>query len=285
MSDETLQALELVLNRNFPELSIDLPANRKVMWREAGVSNSGDAIVLLHGISSGSASWLAVAKLLAANHRVLAWDAPGYGKSSPLPMQAPTDADYAQDLDDSLKALRVDRCALVGHSLGALVAAAYARQSRGASVTQLILLSPAGGYGAPGKEEQQSKVRTSRQQSLLNEGIEGLAAKIDHRLLSGAASETSRHWVRWNCGRLNPEGFLQAVELLCSSDLGASSGLLGMPIEIWVGEHDVVTPPMNCESWAQRLGARFGLIGDCGHACSIEQPQRVANVISNALSS
>src|SRR5256885_11891381 len=76
---------------------------------------------MLHGISSGAASWLDVALELAPRARVLAWDAPGYGRSTPLAPDAPTGADYARVLEQSLQALGVRRCLLVGHSLGALM--------------------------------------------------------------------------------------------------------------------------------------------------------------------
>ena len=39
--------------------------------------------------------------------RVIAWDAPGYGTSTPLPMDAPRGADYAQRLHEMLDALGV----------------------------------------------------------------------------------------------------------------------------------------------------------------------------------
>src|SRR5256885_12675463 len=54
---------------------------------------------MLHGISSGAASWLDVALELAPRARVLAWDAPGYGRSTPLAPDAPTGADYARVLE------------------------------------------------------------------------------------------------------------------------------------------------------------------------------------------
>jgi hypothetical protein len=34
------------------------------------------------------------------------------------------------------------------------------------------------------------------------------------------ANRSARQWVRWNMARLNPAGYLQAVELLCNADLG-----------------------------------------------------------------
>ncbi|RYP45888.1 hypothetical protein DL770_011387 [Monosporascus sp. CRB-9-2] len=65
--------------------------------------------------------------------RVLAWDAPGYGSSTPLADVAPRAADYAGRLQAWLAALDVTPDAIVGHSLGALMASA-ATASRGRKI-------------------------------------------------------------------------------------------------------------------------------------------------------
>ncbi len=59
-------------------------------------------------------------------YRVLAWDMPGYGES-PMLAATPADAgDYADALARMLDRAGVEQTILVGHSLGALVAAAFA---------------------------------------------------------------------------------------------------------------------------------------------------------------
>ena len=281
---EDLLSLKLQqLQTGFPERLVKLPQKAQVAWREAGDAGSDFAVVLLHGISSGAASWLDVALQLADKVRVLAWDAPGYGVSTPLAQSAPADADYAQTLAQSLLVLGVRRCMLVGHSLGALMAARLAAMAAPGLVEQLVLISPAGGYGAPAKAEQQAKVREGRLASLAEKGVAGLAAVIDQRLVSSEAPEAVRAWVRWNTARMQPQGYAQAVELLCGSDLAQARGRLGMPVEVWVGEHDVVTTPAACKSWSEMLGAHYGTLAAAGHASPVEQPMEVAHRLASLL--
>jgi pimeloyl-ACP methyl ester carboxylesterase len=275
MTAQTPSRMEQRLQAQFPEHLIALPGGAHVAWREAGDTASDFAVVMLHGISSGAASWLDVALELAPRTRVLAWDAPGYGRSTPLAPAAPTGADYARVLDQSLQALGVRRW-LVGHSLGALMGTPWAVQAGAGRVQQLVLISPAGGYGAPGMGEQQAKVRAGRLAALQEKGVAGLAAAIDQRLVSPAAPEPVRQWVRWNTARLHAAGYAQAVELLCGSDLGQAAGRLAMPVEVWVGEHDGVTPPAACAAWARRLGARYVTLAASGHASVVEQPADIA---------
>ena len=283
MTQDTLSFKVQQLQAGFPERLVQLPDGSRVAWREAGNATDEFAVVLLHGISSGSASWLDVALQLGDKARVLAWDAPGYGVSTPLAQSAPADADYAQVLAQSLLVLGVRRCLLVGHSLGALMAARLAVTAAPGLVELLVLISPAGGYGAPAKAEQQAKVREGRLAALAEKGVAGLAAVIDQRLVSSEAPEAVRAWVRWNTARMQPQGYAQAVELLCGSDLAQARGRLGMPVEVWVGEHDVVTTPAACKSWSELLGAHYGTLAAAGHASPVEQPMEVAHRLASLL--
>jgi pimeloyl-ACP methyl ester carboxylesterase len=269
--------LEL-LDQRFPERLVPVDAaGTQVAVRECGPREGSSALVLLHGISSGAASWLHAVLPLAGTQRVVAWDAPGYGRSTPLAASAPRTSDYAQRLDETLRALGVQRCVLVGHSLGALMACAYARLER--TVDRLVLISPARGYAA--SPEQAERVRRERTEALQAKGVAGLAEGIAQRLLSPQASPAAREWVRWNTARLHPPGYLQAVEMLCGSELGSLPATLS--VEVHCGEADVVTPPATCAQAATALGASFRTIANAGHASPVEQPEAVAALLRAAL--
>src|SRR5258708_6766104 len=107
---------------------------------------SGPPLVLLHGVGSAAASFRYQLQALSARFRVVAWDAPGYGASTPLAIEHPDTSDYAAALDAWLGALGIDRCHLVGQSLGTLIAARFsAEQPR--RVLSLTLAGGARGHG------------------------------------------------------------------------------------------------------------------------------------------
>ncbi|MDB5896217.1 MAG: alpha/beta hydrolase fold protein [Rhodoferax sp.] len=270
-----------LLEREFPQTVVALPNGTQVAVRQRGEPGAGPSVVLLHGISSGAASWLHVALALGSCH-VVAWDAPGYGESTPLASPTPTAQDYAARLHLLFQSLRIKRCVVVGHSLGALMGAAYARGPGADSVARLVLISPAGGYGAAELAETRAKVRAQRLEALQTLGVPGIAQRIDQRLLSPAADNAAREWIRRNAARLQPAGYLQAVELLCQSDLGAGAPL-AMPVEVHCGDADVVTTPDASAAWAWKLSAPFHLIADAGHASPTEQPAAVARLIARAV--
>jgi len=265
------------LDACFPQRLVPLASGGQVAMRECGRGSGRLPLVLLHGISSGAASWLPAVMALEQPQHVLAWDAPGYGESTPLADAAPTADAYAPRVHEWLDALQVGRCVLAGHSLGALMATAYARLHP-QRVARLVLVSPASGYGdRPADAE---RTRRQRLDALAERGVEGLAERIDERLLSPAADADARGWVRWNAARLHPAGYSQAVEVLCGSTLQATPA--GLPVEVHCGAEDVVTPPAACEAAARRLGATFHLIPGAGHASPVEQPVAVARLLAAA---
>jgi pimeloyl-ACP methyl ester carboxylesterase len=258
---------------NFPERVLALRDGVQVAVRERGTAGEAASLVLLHGISSGAASW---AQALPAAGHVIAWDAPGYGVSTPLAQDAPVAADYAARLHETLLALGVRRCVLVGHSLGALMACAYAARPDQVQVERVVLISPARGYGDDAVAAE--RVRRERAEALKNKGVAGIAAAIDQRLLSAQASQQAREVVRASAARLNPQGYLQAVQMLAGSTLARVT----QPVEVHCGEADVVTPPAQCEQVAREFNAPFRTIANAGHASPAEQPAQVAAILEKA---
>lgn len=270
--------LQAQLAAHFAQRVLDLAGARQAI-RECG---TGPAIVLLHGIGSGAASWLQVARELGQGARVIAWDAPGYGESTPLRALAPDASDYAERLLQMLDALDIQRCVLVGHSLGAITATAFASGVHQQRISRLVLLSPAQGYGHPSRALQRQQVRNKRLRALEQLGIQGMAEQRSAHMLSPNASPQALAWVQWNMARLNAEGYRQAIELLCGEDL-LRHAPLAMPCDVHCGEADSITAPESCLTLAKALGATFNLIADAGHASPIEQPCVVAGRLACAI--
>lgn len=276
------------LEAHFPERIVAVGGGAQVAVRDNAAPAAGLPLVCLHGIGSGAPSWMQVAQLLAPTARLVAWDAPGYGDSTPLPRRAPRAADYAQRLHALLDALDIGRCVLVGHSLGALVAAHAARPDGPLAdrLAALVLISPAQGYGAPGKGTQRARVHIERLTRLAALGIGGMAAARSHQLLSDQASPLARQWVHWNMARLHEAGYRQAIELLCGADLLAdlpSPGTRALPTTVACGTHDTVTPPAGCAEVAAHCGVPLQPIDGAGHACYVEQPDAVADLLTQVL--
>jgi len=109
-------------------------------------AGSSPPLVLLHGIGSAAGSFRCQVETLCPRLRVIAWDAPGYGASTRLATEHPHASHYAAALDRWLGALGIDRCHMLGHSLGTLIAARFAAEQP-KRVLSLTLASIASGHG------------------------------------------------------------------------------------------------------------------------------------------
>ncbi|AGK50183.1 alpha/beta hydrolase fold family protein [Burkholderia thailandensis MSMB121] len=253
-------------------------------YREAGESygerteQAGrDPVVLLHGIGSGAASWVRQLDALGATRRALAWDAPGYGASSRVAAGSPVAADYAASLAAWLDALRIERCVLVGHSLGAIVAGAFARIAS-ERLAGLLLISPAGGYGGTPADVRAER-RDSRLALLASLGPQGLADERSANLLSAHASDTARAWVHWNMARIAPAGYAQATHLLANADLASDLVHYRGRVAVAVGGDDAITPPAACERIARAARVGLQVIPRAGHAGYVEAPDAYSALI------
>ena len=113
----------------------------RVLYRTAG---SGPVLVLVHGITSTSATWANVLPYLAERFTVIAPDLLGHGDSA-KPRGDYSLGAYASGIRDLLIALGHDRATFVGHSLGGGVAMQLAYQFP-EHCERLVLVS-SGGLG------------------------------------------------------------------------------------------------------------------------------------------
>ena len=114
---------------------------------EAAGERNGAVLMFVHGSGPGASGYsnfkLNVPTFVDAGYRVVVPDLPGFGYSS-----KPTDIDYTTDffvehLVGLLDALRVDRCTLIGNSLGGAISI-RAALDHPARIDKLVLMAPGG---------------------------------------------------------------------------------------------------------------------------------------------
>lgn len=117
--------------------------HRKIFVTEAG---AGSPVVLLHGGGAGAtgvSNFSRNIEALAAHHRVIVPDMPGYGQSSKGIDAADPFGDLAMFVRGLLDALGIDKAHLVGNSYGG-AAALRCALDRPDKVDKLVLMGPGG---------------------------------------------------------------------------------------------------------------------------------------------
>jgi pimeloyl-ACP methyl ester carboxylesterase len=111
---------------------------------------NGRVVLLLHGKNFNAADWAGtIDALRTAGFRVIAPDQLGFGKSSKPERYQFSFLQLAANTRALLKSLGIERTAVVGHSMGGMLAARYALLYPGAT-ERLVLVNPIGleDYGA-----------------------------------------------------------------------------------------------------------------------------------------
>ena len=243
--------------------------SKAISYRETG---SGPALVLLHGIGSGSAGWLLQLETL-KGYRLIAWDAPGYGESDNLPMEKPKPADYAQALHEFLERLLLKDVTLVASSLGCLMAGAYAA-ARPERVRAMVLLGPAGGYAG---DEARTAERLRQYDEL---GADGLAEKRAPTVVAKDSPPIAVELCRWTQRRVSRETYRKAVYCLGQGSLALDARRFPKKVLVACGTEDRITPEAGCRSIAGAFArGEYKSLPGLGHVPHIEAPETVNEII------
>lgn len=256
------------LTGDCPALETSTFGGASLSWRSAG-QRQAPTLVLLHGISSGSASWVRqfADRELTKRVHLLAWDAPGYGGSTALRKEQPLADDYAKVLFDWLMAMQITRPVLLGHSLGALIASAFVCRYP-QKVAGLILADPAEGYATHNlsKRTEVYDIRVEQMRNGLGEAVSERAS----RLLKPNASQENLEIVQSVMRHLNPQGYLSAAWMLANDDIHRGLPFYRGACEVWCGEQDIITPSQKAAQLAETYRAKFRPIANAGHAAYLD---------------
>jgi pimeloyl-ACP methyl ester carboxylesterase len=240
----------------------------QIHYESAG---EGSALVLLHGIGSNSTSWKRQLSELSQDFRVIAWDAPGYGRSSDPPAGPPSMRIYADCLRAFLLSLQLDRIGLLGHSMGGVIAQEFYRVYPD-FVNALILADTTCGGGPNEKwEDRLRKIRTMTPAQFAQERAPKLLSEhAPQELIREAVSIMSEVRLR---------GYEFAAAAMAGADTREVLRRLKVrTLLVWGGE-DVITPP-----WRETPeGARLEILAGAGHLCYVEQAFRFNQVVREFL--
>ena len=239
-------------------------------YRESGRKDA-PALVLLHGIGSTSAAWRLQYAPLGERFRVIAWDAPGYGGSAPLPAHAPATADYAGALARLLDALGVAQAIVGTNSWGTPTGVAFARLYP-QRVRALVLGGPTAGWGWLPVAEQETRT-ASRIERITKLGMKAMREEDAPQLVAPGTRQEVLDWIRSPEG-VTLEGYAQALRNMAAADVAREAADVKCPVRILSGELDQRTPPAQ---HARRIAAALPngslqMIPNCGHLPHLEHP-------------
>lgn len=224
-------------------------------------------VVFVHGLGGSAAHWHETMQLLRDKRRAVAFDLRGHGDSDP-PSTTPSgwfiDA-LAGDVAAVADGLGLSRFALVGHSVGASVAIAYA----GAYPQRVAALVPVGAIGRVPAEQS-----VPAMQALRNDYARVTAADWT-ALLAGAQPDTAQR-VRRELQRMPRETVLPIIGGLLSYDPGPALRAYGGPILLI--DTPLVDEPHALHRQHPELPRR--VIDGTSHWPQLDKPREFASLLS-----
>ena len=235
-------------------------------------SEKAPVVVLIHGLGLNRLIWNEYQPLLSSRYRVLTYDLFGHGDSAPPPAK-PTLSLFAEQLRGLLDSLDIDRCAIVGFSLGGMINRRFAMDYPKRVSALAILNSP-----HERSPEQQKLVEERAAQT--SEG--GPAATLDATIERWFTAEFRaarpevisqvRQWVLANdpiiysqCRRVLATG---VIELICPQPS------ITQPTLVMTAEHDSGSNPAMSQGIAAEIpGARTIIVPGLQHMALVEQPR------------
>jgi 3-oxoadipate enol-lactonase len=230
----------------------------------------GPLLLCLHGIGSSSAAFAPQLAELAGDVRVMAWDAPGYGKS-PDP-EEPLDLDGFADAAAALIRGHGPTAHVLGVSWGGVIALRLAARHP-ELVDSLIIADSSPGSGT---EAAKAAAMRRRATELADLGPRAFAERRGPRLVSPQAPpELVARVVDTMAASVRLPGYGYAAESMAAADLRAELPAITAPALVLCGEQDTVTGIDAAQAIAGALHkTAFVIVKDAGHLANQEQPGR-----------
>lgn len=234
----------------------------------------GPAAVFLHGSGPGASGYSNfkqnIEAVVAAGYRAIIFDMIGFGWSS-----KPTGCDYttelfAETIKDALDAIGIERCVLIGNSLGGAVSIRIALDNPDL-VVGLVMMAPGGietdevYYNMPGIKQMISQFTSGTLD------FEGLRALLKMLVKDPAIINDNLVTERYEVLQSQP---IEVLSRLRVADMGGDLDRLTCPILGFWGSEDQFTPASGYAKFIESCGdCSFTIVANCGHWVMVERTE------------
>jgi pimeloyl-ACP methyl ester carboxylesterase len=238
-----------------------------IAYERAG---SGPALVLLHGFLFDSRAWRPQIESLSSDFTVIAWDAPGAGRSSDPPETFAT-ADWADCLGGLLEVEGVGAAHILGLSWGGIVAQEFYRRHPQRTRSLVLADTYTGWRGSLGEATAEQRLANCLRDSSLPAG------EVVAKYLSGMHSESAAQEVREGLASIMSSFHTVGFRLMALSSAHVDTRDLlpkiRVPTLLLWGEADERSPMSVAHEIRGAIpGARLVVISGAGHLSNFEAP-------------
>jgi pimeloyl-ACP methyl ester carboxylesterase len=243
---------------------------------------SGPAIVFIHGLSGSWQNWLEQLPMFARDHRVIAFDLPGFGASE-MPREKITISGYGHFVDAVLDELGATSAAVVGNSMGGFIGIELAIRFP-ERVERLVLVSAAGLSIEYLRNERALAVLNAIENRLaaysgwLASRSDALARRpVARRMIFGIVAHRPDRLpgplVAEQVRGSGKAGFIPALDALTDYRIRDRLGEIACPTLIVWGAEDKLVPARDADEFARLIpNSRKVVWPETGHVAMLERP-------------
>jgi 3-oxoadipate enol-lactonase len=237
------------------------------------------AVVLLHPICTSSEIWRLQLPVWAEQFRVIRIDLRGHGLSPTIGRGLST-FDFADAVLETLNSIGVDRVAVVGISLGAMVAQAFALKYP--ERTTALVSAHASAKTPP-------EVSSAWDRRLAEHATLGVGSHVESTLARWFGSEFRQRapltvgWVERLIRETPFSGYCEAVDAIKSLDHAHRLSEIGVPSLVLGGRHDIAVVPEVVTRVAESIPRSKCVLIDSGHIGNVEAGAEFTEIVGGFL--
>lgn len=237
---------------------------------------AGPPILMIHGVGARREVWSGLIERLKPGYRCISYDLRGHGQS-PKPAVPFALEDLVADLEALRAGLGIEKAHVVGHSLGGMVAPAYARRHPGRTLSVTLLSTAAG-------RSEADRARAGAVVAAMEEkGMSAVLGMLAERWFSpefarsrpGAVDARLRQ-----AAETDPAVYLQCFRIYAEAEMAPWLPEVAAPALLVTGEEDAGCSPRLNRIMSETLpDARLAVLAGLRHSILIEAPGRVAEPV------
>ena len=227
-----------------------------------------DVVVLLHAIATDRSMWAPQLSALATRYHVIAIDLPGHGQSD-LPAPRAGIAGFADDVIETIRSLGINRFALVGLSLGSMVAQRVTATLQD-QVTALILSNGIAFAPDPVREIWNERMIEAEDSGMAATVESTLARWFTPRFLESSPTPEPVTAMAKTIASTPLPGFLAAARGIAALDNRDCLHRIVTPTLVLAGEMDGASPPQAIKPIADAIPEALFATLPAGHLMNLE---------------
>jgi len=244
------------------------------------MEGEGPPLVLVHGIGARKGSWARLVDVLKEDYCCITYDLRGHG-DSPLPPQKFELSDLVEDLELLRDNLGISQMHVMGHSLGGMIAPAYARRYRD-RVLSLGLLST-----AAFRTEEDSRKVLAIVEAMEKDGVEPMLDSLVARWFTDPFMADNPDVVQWRREQVlttDEQVFLNVFRIYAETEMAPWLHEISVPSLVCTGELDGGCNPRLNRQVADALpNSQLRILEGLKHAIQLEAPELLAREIKSFL--